>query len=135
MRARLILAIFSTLLEEAGLAAIVLLGLPYLGIHNFPLAGLIALMVAWGVLSIFSYRAGSRALMRKPVVGLPAMLDSKGRVVSPLTPKGVIKVGNELWEATSAGRKIKAGEEVTVVGQDRLRLIVRKSSTVKLEKT
>ena len=56
-------------------------------------------------------------------------------MVSPLTPKGVIKVGNELWEATSAGRRIKAGEEVTVVGQDRLRLIVRKSSTVKLEKT
>ena len=134
MRARLILAIFSTLLEEAGLAAIVLWGLPQLGVH-IPLAVLIVLMVAWGVLSIFSYRAGSQALRRKPVVGLPAMLDSKGRVVSPLTPKGVIKVGSELWEATSAGRRIKAGEEVTVVGQDRLRLIVRKSSTVKLEKT
>ena len=134
MRARLILAIFSTLLEEAGLAAIVLWGLPQLGVH-IPWAVLIALMVAWGVLSIFSYRAGSQALRRKPVVGLPAMLDSKGRVVSSLTPKGVIKVGNELWEATSAGRRIKAGEEVTVVGQDRLRLIVRKSSTVNLEKT
>ena len=134
MRARLILAIFSTLLEEAGLAAIVLWGLPQLGVH-IPWAVLIVLMVVWGVLSIFSYRAGSRALMRKPVVGLPAMIDSKGRVVSSLTPKGVIKVGNELWEATSAGRRIKAGEEVTVVGQDRLRLIVRKSSTVNLEKT
>ena len=134
MRARLILAIFSTLLEEAGLAAIVLWGLPQLGVH-IPLAVLIVLMVVWGALSIFSYRAGSRALSRKPVVGLPAMIDSKGRVVSSLTPKGVIKVGNELWEATSAGRRIKAGEEVTVVGQDRLRLIVRKSSTVNLEKT
>ena len=134
MRARLILAIFSTLLEEAGLAAIVLWGLPQLGVH-IPLAVLVVLMVVWGVLSIFSYRAGSRALMRKPVVGLPAMLDSKGRVVSSLTPKGVIKVGSELWEATSAGRRIKAGEEVTVVGQDGLKLIVRKSSTVNLEKT
>ncbi|MBA7660512.1 hypothetical protein ES703_68514 [subsurface metagenome] len=126
MSARLVLAIFSTLLEEAALVVIVLWGLPQIGIH-IPLAGLIAMMVAWGAFSVFTYRIGSRALRRKPVTGLPAMIDSRGEVVSPLAPKGVVRIKNELWEAKSAGRKINIGEEVMVVGQDGLKLVVRKS--------
>jgi len=125
MTARLILAIFSTLLEEAALVVVVLWGLPQLGIH-IPLAGLIALMVAWGAFSIFTYRMGSRALRRKPLIGLPGMVGSKGEVVSPLAPKGVVRIKGELWESTSAGGRIDIGEEVTVVGQDGLKLVVRK---------
>jgi len=127
---RLIIAIFSTLLEEAGIAAIVLWGLPYLGVH-IPLAGLIVLMVAWGAYSVIIYRMGSRALMRKPVAGLGDVIGSKGKVVSRLAPNGVIRIGSELWEATTSGRKTKAGEEVIVVGREGLRLIVRKSNNSK----
>ena len=76
MSVRLILAIFSTLLEEAALVVIVLWGLPQLGIR-IPLAGLIALMVAWGAFSVFTYRMGSRALRRKPLVGLADMVGSE----------------------------------------------------------
>ena len=125
MTARLILAIFSTLLEEAALVVVVLWGLPQLGIH-IPLAGLIALMVAWGAFSILTYRMGSRALRRKPLIGLPGMVGSKGEVVSPLDPKGVVRIKGELWEAASDGGRIDIGEEVTVVGQDGLKLVVRK---------
>ena len=125
MRARLILAILSTLLEEAALVAIVLWGLPQLGIH-IPHAGLIALMVVWAAFSIFTYRMGSRALRRKPVVGLPAMIGSRGKAVSPLAPAGMVRIKGELWEATSIGGTIDTGGEVTVVGQDSLKLIVRK---------
>ena len=125
MTARLILAIVSTILEEAALVVIVLWGLPQIDIH-IPLPGLIALVVAWGAVSVIIYRMGSRALRRKPVTGLPGMIDSKGKVVSPLAPDGVIRIKGELWEAKSAGRGIKIGEEVTVVGQDGLKLIVRK---------
>ena len=99
---RLVLAIISTLLEETALVVIVLLGLPKLGIH-VPLAGLIALMAAWGAFSIFTYQMGSRALRRKPVVGLPTMIDSKGKVVSALTPNGLVRIKGETWEATSTG--------------------------------
>jgi len=52
-----------------------------------------------------------------------------------LVPGGVIKIGDELWEAKSAGRKIKTGEEVIVVGQDRLKLVVRKSTAADLKET
>ena len=125
MRARLILAILSTLLEEAALVAIVLWGLPRLDIH-IPHAGLIALMVVWAAFSIFTYRMGSQALKKKPVVGLPAMIDSKAKVVSPLIPAGMVRIKGELWEAVSIGGTIDIGEEVIVLGQDALKLIVRK---------
>jgi len=130
--ARLILAIVSTSLEEAALVAVVFWALPQIGIY-IPLAGLIAVMVAWGALSVFTYRKGSQALKRKPVVGLPAMIGGRGKVISPLAPNGVVKIKNELWEAKSDGRKINTGEEVTVLGQDGLRLIVRKSSADDLD--
>ena len=127
MRVRLILAILSTLLEEAALVAIVLWGLPRLGIY-IPLPGLITAMVAWAAFSVFTYRKGSQALRKKPVVGLPAMIGSKAKVVSPLAPGGMVKIKGELWEAISIGGTIDNGEEVTVVGQDALKLIVRKYS-------
>lgn len=123
---RLILAIVSTLLEEAALVAIVLLGLPKLGIE-IPMAGLIALMVVWGAYSVITYRMGSRALRRKPEIALP-LIGGKGKVVSPLAPEGLIRIKGELWIAESVGGRIDIGEEVIVVGQDGLKLVVRKSN-------
>ena len=128
MSARLIWAIFSTLLEEAAIAAIVLWGLPRLDIE-IPLAGLIAVMVAWGAYSVITYRRGSRALKKKPLCGLPDMVGIQGEVVSPIAPEGLVRINGELWQAKSAGGRMDTGEEVTVVGQDGLKLVVRKSST------
>jgi len=125
MSARLILAIVSTLLEEAALVAVVLWGLPQLGIH-IPLAVLIVLMVVWGAYTVITYRAGSRALRRKPEILLP-LIGSKGKVVSPLSPEGLVRIKGELWQATSSGGNIDTGEEVTVVGQDGLKLICNSS--------
>ena len=127
MSIRLVLAIFSTLLEEAALAAIVVWGLPRLGIQ-IPVAVLIALMVAWVAYAVISYRMGSRALGKKPIIGLPNMVGSKGKVVSLLAPEGLVRIKSELWIATSSGSRIDNGEEVTVVGQDGLKLVVRKRS-------
>ena len=135
MRARLIFSIISTLLEEAALVVIVLWGLPGVGIY-IPLPGLIALMVAWLAYSVVSYRIGSRALNKKPLISLPDMVGSKGKVVSPLVPDGLVKIGSELWMATSTSGEMKLGEDVVVVGQDSLKLVVRESSPADdLEKT
>jgi len=119
--------VLATLLEEAALVALVFWGLPQLGIH-IPLPGLIALMVGLVALAVFTFRLSSRALLKKPVVGLSSMIDSKAKVVSPLAPEGMVKIKGELWEAVSIAGTIDAGEKVTVVGQDALKLIVRKSS-------
>jgi len=134
MTTRLVLAIISTLLEEAAVVAIVLWGLPQLEIY-IPLAGLIALMVVWGVFSVFIYRMGSRALRRKPVVDLLPMVGSRGKVVSQLALDGQVRIKGELWQATLAGERIDAGEEVIVVDQEGLKLIVRKISNSDLKGT
>jgi len=123
MTARLILGIISTLLEEAAIVVIVRWGLPEIGVH-VPLWGLIALMVAWGAYSVFTYRLGSRALRRKPVLGLPDMLGSKGEIVSPLAPEGLVRIKGELWVAKSTSGEMESGREVIVVGQDSLKLMV-----------
>jgi membrane-bound ClpP family serine protease len=125
MSVRRILAILSTLLDEVALAAIILWGLPRLGIH-IPLAGLIALMAALVAYAVITYRLGSKALGKKPVVGLSDMVGSRGKVVTPLDPQGLVRIKGELWESTSADRRINTGEEVIVVGQDRLKLTVRR---------
>jgi membrane-bound ClpP family serine protease len=122
---RLIIAILSTLVEEAALTALLLWGLPQLGIH-LPLPVLIVLMVALVAYAVITYRLGSRALRRKPEGGLSDMLGMRGEVVSSLDPEGMVKIKGELWRAKSAGRKIDAGEEVTVVGQNGLKLVVER---------
>jgi membrane-bound ClpP family serine protease len=125
MTTRLIIAIVTTLAEEAALAAVVLWGLPALGINLHP-GVLIALMAALAAYAIITYRLGSRALKRRPVVGLPGMVGSRGKAVSDLTPEGTVRIKGELWESKAEGRKINAGVKVIVVGQDGLKLIVRR---------
>lgn len=135
MSARLILAIFSTLLEETAIVVIVLWGLPQIGIQ-IPLAGLIALLVAWCAYSTITYQLGSRALRKKQVVGLPGMVGSKGKVVTSLAPEGLVRIRGELWVAKSASGEIAPGEEVTVVKQERLKLVVRPNNPTRdLERT
>ena len=135
MTGRLILGIISTMLEEAAIVAIVRWGLPQIDVH-IPLPGLIALMVVWLAYSVFTYRMGTRALMTKQLVGLPDMIGSQGKVVSPLAPEGLVRIRGELWVAKSASGEMKPDGEVIVVGQDGLKLVVRERSTADdLERT
>lgn len=134
MMGRLILAIVSTLLEEAALVVIARFGLPRLGIE-LPLPALITVMALWLAYSVTIYRVGSRALRRKPVVGLPHMVGSKGKVVSPLAPEGLVRIRGELWVATSAGGEMKPDVQVIVVAQDSLKLVVRDTSPDNLERS
>lgn len=128
MTGRLILAIISTILEEVAIVVIVLWGLPQMGIE-VPLWGLIIMIVAWATYSIFTFRMGTRALVRKQIVGFPGMIGTKGKVVSPLTPEGLVRIRGELWVAKSATGDMKPGGEVIVVGQERLKLMVRENDT------
>ena len=127
MTGRLILAIISTILEEVAIVVIVRWGLPQVEIQ-IPLWGLIIMMVAWATYSILTYRLGTRALMSKQVAGLPNMIGTKGKIASPLTPEGLVRIRGELWVAKSDGGEMKPGCEVTVVRQERLKLVVRESS-------
>jgi len=130
MTGRLIVAIFTTLIEEAALAAIVLWGLPRVGI-NLHVGVLIALMAALAAYAITTYRLGSRALKRKPVIGLPDMVGARGKTVSDLAPEGTVMIKGELWDSKAEGRRINAGVKVIVVGQEGLKLVVRREKPPK----
>lgn len=130
MTGRLVLAIISTTLEEVVIVAIVLWGLPQINV-NIPLWGLIVVMVVWFTYSVTIFRAGSRALRRKQVIGLPNMPGSKGKVVSRLAPEGLVRIKGELWVAKSDSGEMELGEEIIVVEQDRLKLVVSARSTAK----
>ena len=125
MTARLILTILATLVEEIAIVLIVLLVLPRFGVH-IPRPALVAIVAGLVVYGVISCRVVSRAVRKKPMVGLPDMVGGRGRVVKPLVPEGVIKIKDELWEARSAGHEIDIGEEVLVVEQSGLKLVVRK---------
>ena len=130
MTTRLIVAIFTTLMEEAVLVAIVLWGLPQVGI-NLHVGVLIALMAALAAFAVTTYRLGTRALKRKLMVGLPGMVGARGKTVGDLAPEGTVRIKGELWDSKADGRRINAGVWVTVVGQNGLKLIVRREEPPK----
>ena len=126
--ARLIMAIVSTSLEEVALVVVWRWGLPELGIE-LPLSVLVIVMVVWLVIAVTIFVVVTRALRMKAVVGLPTMIGSKGKVASPLAPEGQVRIKGELWGATSDEGNIDTGEWITVVGEDGLKLVVRRGST------
>ena len=116
-------AIVGTIFEETVLVVIVLLVLPQFGIH-IPLWGLVLLIVAVIILSVVTYRIGKPTFFLRPRVAPEAMIGNEGRVVRPLAPEGCVKVQGVLWKATCAEAELEAGDEVVVVGIDRIKLIV-----------
>ncbi len=122
---RLVLAVFSTGLEETAIWAVWCFVLPDFGIE-WPSQLLIVVMVAWAGFGVWLFILTTRTLRRHGQVGLPSMVGSRGRVASALDPEGMVKIRGELWGAVSGGGNIAAGEEVLVVGEDGLKLYVRK---------
>ena len=129
MNGRLVLAIISSIIEESLIVLIVLWALPQMDV-NIPLPGLIAIMVAWSCISVSTFRKGSRALRRKPMLSLPDMVGNRGIVVNWLAPEGMVKIRGELWAARSEGGELEPGSRVIVDAQDRMRLSVRPGDSV-----
>jgi len=127
MNARLIVAIISSLFEEALLVIVVLWVLPGFGII-IPLAALIAVMVLMAANSVTFYFIGSRALRQRVLLGLPSMTGTSGKVVIRLCPKGTVRIKSELWQAEAVDGEIAVGTPVIVVAQDGLRLQVKPES-------
>jgi membrane-bound serine protease (ClpP class) len=124
--ARLILAIVSTAATEAGLYAIWRWVLPDFDI-KIPAVVLIVVMVGWAVFAVFDFRFVTQTLKKQALIGLPTMIGTRGRVARPLSPQGQIIIQGEIWSAEAIDGNIDSGE-VAVVGQDGLKLIVRREN-------
>ena len=125
MNARLIMAIFTNLLYEAIIVALLIWGLPGLGIH-IPLYGITLICVAFLIYAVVLFIIGDRTLRKKPLPGFTTMVGLQGQVVSQLAPEGVVRIEGELWNARAENGTIEGGAEVIVVRQYRLKLVVHR---------
>ena len=115
-----LLAITTSLLEQAALVAVVLWLLPRAAV-NIPIWGLILMMIALGTYNYINYRLGKKALTKKPIISLD--IGSRGRAATPISPTGYVRINGELWRASS-NSNIDAGEEISVVGIEGMMLLV-----------
>jgi membrane-bound serine protease (ClpP class) len=84
-----------------------------------------------GLAAVFSVVVGIALRARRlPVaVGVAVLVGRTGEVRQPLTPQGTVQAAGELWSAASEdGSLVGAGERVTVVRVEGVRLIVRKAA-------
>jgi membrane protein implicated in regulation of membrane protease activity len=130
MNVRLIIAIITSLLDEAAILAVILWGLPKLGI-KIPLWGTILCIVAFAVFAVVSFRIGSRTLRRKAMIGFTDMVGTEGIASGRLNPDGLVKIESELWAARSEKGLIEAGARVVVTAQKGLKLVVKSISEAK----
>ena len=120
----LIWRIFTSLLEQAGLVAVVIWGFPLINI-NLPLWVLIPTSIVLTAWNVYTYKKAAAALRVKPVPGLADMVGTRGEVVGRLNPSGEVKIRGELWGAEAEDVELKPGQKVVVIKQDGLRLTVR----------
>jgi len=81
------------------------------------------MLVALGAYACITYRLGKKALGKKPIISPAAIVGSKCKATTLLAPKGYVRVGGELWQASSIST-INAGEEVIVTGIEGMTLVV-----------
>ncbi len=118
------LIVLVLLLDEAVAVVLVLLVLRFLGIQ-IPLPITIVIALLLGVFIFITHKVIIPSFHRKKITGSEGMMGLTGEVIEPLTPVGVIRVGDEYWKAKSVDRDIAAGEEVEVLGLNGLTLTVK----------
>lgn len=129
-KARLVMAIVSTSLEEVAIWVIWRWLLPEFGV-NLPVAVLITVMAIWAAFGTWLFILTTWALKKQAAVGLPSMVGAVGKVSSRLAPEGLVKIRGELWGAMSNEGNIEAGENIVVVSEDGLKLFVRKVNVIR----
>jgi membrane-bound ClpP family serine protease len=119
---RLVVAVVTTGAEEAAIYAVWRWLLP-----GVPAAAVAAIMAVWLGFCIWLFVFTTRALKLRPTKGMLSMVGMTGRAAGPLSPEGMVNIRGELWKAASIEGKIKSGEVVEVVGEEGLRLKVKRT--------
>jgi membrane-bound ClpP family serine protease len=118
------LIILVLLLDEAVAVVLVLLVLWALGIE-IPLPIMIAVALLLGAFVFITHKVIIPSFHKKKITGSEGMIGLTGEVIEPLTPVGVVRIGDEYWKAKSVGENIASGEEVEILGVNGLTLMVK----------
>jgi membrane-bound ClpP family serine protease len=123
---RLMLAIVSNILQLLALWIIWRWILPEFNIRLSVIV-LITVMAAWAVFGTWLFLFTTRVLKKQAQVGQTSMVGTTGKVITKLAPEGMVKINGELWRARSTEGDISIGEDIIVSGEERLKLLVRRS--------
>jgi membrane protein implicated in regulation of membrane protease activity len=125
-----IYSIISTVIEEAGIAVLILWFLPLFGVV-VPLWGVILVLSGFAVFSYFMYRIGHPTVLYETINPPESIIGSTGVVERSLNPIGYVRVCGELWQAFGRDGNMEKGEEVIVASIEGLKLtVVRKSRSI-----
>ena len=83
-------------------------------------------------ISLLIYFKIFKAMRQQVQTGLEGMLGRKGLVIKDIDPEGKIQYGNEIWYATTKGKRFHDGEPVKICGNRGLMLIVEDVPNLKL---
>ena len=86
---------------------------------------MITIALILGGLAFIIHKAVIPTFHKRQVSGSEGMIGRIGTVIDPLTPGGVISVGDEYWKAKSVDNDIKAGDEVEILRLEGLTLTVK----------
>jgi len=117
-----------SLIDEAIIIALIILGIWYFKI-KLPLWGMIALGIGLAVYVFIRTWAVIPSLRRRKITGSEGMIGLVGEIVELSTEDITVRVAGEYWQAESIDDDMEKGEEVEVVGINRLRLEVRRKIT------
>jgi membrane-bound ClpP family serine protease len=73
------------------------------------------------------------AMKSKVQTGIEGMAEGEAVVVEDVAPEGKVRFKNELWAATSSGKRFFKGERVRINGLQGLKLIVGETTEVRGE--
>lgn len=119
------LIVLIALLDDVAALVLIFLVLWYFRVE-IPLSAMIVIGLVLGTSIFVLHRAVIPSLRRRRVTGAEGMIGLVGEVVKSLKPDGVIKVGGEYWQAKSLDGDIETGEDVEILGIDRLNLEVKR---------
>ena len=121
------LIVLASFIDDAAILALIFLGLWY---FHVKITWTIILVVGLFMVGFFfiMHKAVIPSLRRRKVTGAEGMVGLTGTVTESCRPKGRVKIKDEYWQAKSVEGDIDAGEEIVVVGIDRLVLEVKRKA-------
>ena len=119
------LIILISLIDDIIILAVVI-GLLWYFKVRLPLWVMIAIGLALGAFIFVRTWLVLPSLRKKKITGAEGMIGMEGEVVASVTPGLVIRVSGEYWQAECLEGDIEIGEEVEIVGIDRLKLEVKR---------
>ncbi|MCA6214078.1 NfeD family protein [Thermococcus sp. 101 C5] len=120
-----ILKIISILADEIVVGAFLFFILPRAGI-NVPLKPALAVIGFLIFKDVIAVKFLWEVFEKRVEVGPEALIGKEAIVVEDLNPKGVVKVGNELWIAECINGEAKKGEKVRIVEVRGTKLLVER---------